>query len=312
MSTKHLLESTKITAPTVNADGTWKVRLISEGRGSSGVYSADLLESYHTVFDNSLSFTTHPEKGDPTSRNFTQIVGRVVGETWIEKDEAGLVGVYANYKPDPAYKERLEEYKDVLGLSIFIEGDGREAENGDFLVESFNGDDPYKSVDVVIAAGRGGRFEESLRKMYIDRLEESADDKTGAASAQDPNQKEQHMTPEQLEQLIESVTAAVTAKLPEASAEDKQEKLTVEQAIAAYDEKIQAIDDANLLKSQAESLRKRAAAGEDITEALEEAKKIRDEAAAAVQAESKSVVVGGRTLGESAGYEGATAWKGRR
>ena len=46
MVTKHLLEAASLVGDTANADGTWKVRLISEGRGSSGVYTAALLENH--------------------------------------------------------------------------------------------------------------------------------------------------------------------------------------------------------------------------------------------------------------------------
>jgi len=314
-TTKHLLESASLATDAPNADGTWKVRLISEGQGSSGYYPGEMLESYHSALDNCLSFQNHPEDG-PHTRNFTQIVGRVVGETWVEKDEDGLVGVYGNYQPDPDFKPKLEMYKDQLGLSIFIEGDGREDENGNFLVESFNGDDPYKSVDVVIAAGRGGRFEESLKKIYSDRVSES-ENKPGVDSAQDTNTKEQHMTPEQLKELTESIAKAVVeslAPLKEALAAKDEKQVTVEEALAAYAETVKAIDEADLFPSQAESLKARAAKGEDVTDAIAEAKKIKDEATKAVAESKTDPVFAGRVLGESKStgdYAGPTAWGSR-
>lgn len=309
---KHLLESADLVSDSANADGTWKVRLISEGRGSSGTYSAALLEDYHTAFDNVLSFEVHPEKG-PEHRTFKQIVGRVVGETWIEKDENGHVGIYGNYLPDEDLRPKLERYKDRLGLSIFIEGDGKEGANGEFLVESFNGEDPYRSVDVVIAAGRGGRFEESLRKIYTDRVaEDAAGSQPGAeASAQDIT-KEQHMTPEQFTELQETLKAAIVESMKtiaEAKVEKDEHEITLEEAVAAYAEQVKAIDEADLLPTQAESLKAKAAKGEDIADALEEAKKIRDEARAAVQTVESFNQPRGRVLGESqTSFAGPTAW----
>lgn len=312
MTNKHLLESAELLSQTVNADGTWRVRLISEGVGSTGVYSRELLERHFGAFDGSLSFTNHPMIA-PQERDFTKIVGRVQGETWIEEDEDGNLGVYANYLPDPDYKPRLEMYKDKLGLSIFIEGEGSEDVNGNFLVESFNGDDPYKSVDVVIAAGRGGRFEESLQKTYTQRIESLGVQKPGATSAQDQTKDTETMTPEQLEELKNHMSALVAAKfdsLAEAKEEENVEQISVEEALVAYAEKLTAIDEADLFAKQAEALKARAAKGEDITEALEEAKTIRDEAKAAAVAESQNQS-GGRVLGESTGFAGATAWGNR-
>lgn len=312
MTVKHLIESASLVSESANADGTWKVRLISEGRGSSGVYSAELLEKYHSVFDDVLSFEMHPE-WSPEFRTFHQIVGRIVGETWIERDESDAVGIYGNYLPDDAFREKLERYKDKLGLSIFIAGEGVETDKGELIVESFDGDDPYRSVDVVIAAGRGGRFEESLRKIYADRVQEGATgNKPGTeASVQETRKKDKHMTPEEIAQLIESVKAAVVESLKpiaEAEAHKDEHELTIEEALSAYAEKVKSIDEADLLPSQAESLKAKAAKGEDIADSLEEAKKIRDEARQSVQTESFNQPRG-RVLGESApGYAGPTAW----
>ncbi|MCK9600632.1 MAG: hypothetical protein M0R06_16425, partial [Sphaerochaeta sp.] len=172
MTTRNLFEAaTLIESPT---EGLWKVRLISEGKGSSGIYPAQMLQEHYSAFNGpTLSFENHPTWADgPESRNFKQIVGQVVGETWVDVDERGKKGVYANWEPDPEHRARLERYKKSLGLSIYIEGEGHLDEDGEFVVDSFNANDPYKSVDVVVAAGRGGRFEESLKEMYSHRREE--------------------------------------------------------------------------------------------------------------------------------------------
>ena len=105
---RHLLEAASLVSESASEDGTWKVRVISEGKGSSGVYTASLLENHHKAFDNVLSFKNHPTGWEgPQSRDFTMIAGEVVGETWVEKDERGLTAVYANYRPDPEYADKI-------------------------------------------------------------------------------------------------------------------------------------------------------------------------------------------------------------
>lgn len=314
--TKHLLEQSSLAADSANADGTWKIRVINEGRGSSGVYTRELLEAYHGAFDDVLSYNNHPVGDDGiSSRNFLDIVGRVEGSTWVEEAEDGTLGVYANWRPDDDFKRKLEQYRDKLGLSIFIEGDGREDANGDFLVESFNSEDAFRSLDVVIAAGRGGRFEESLKKIYSPRIRVAESSQPGAASAQDPNTKDQHMTPEQFAELQASIKAALVEAvktIAEAKADEQKQDQTLEEALAAYAETVKLIDAADLTDIQKESLKARASKGEDITQALESEKALKAEIAKSLQAEAQTTTTQygtGRTLGESAAsYSGPTAW----
>jgi len=284
MTTKNLLESaTLVESP---QSGTWKVRLISEGKGSSGIYPPEMLEKYHSAFNNVLSFENHPGWMDgPESRNFTQIVGRVQGETWIDKDERGKVGIYANWDPDPEHRERLARYKDNLGLSIYIEGDGHINEDGEYVVDFLNGEDAFRSVDVVIAAGRGGRFEESqMQQIYAQRRAES--DKTGV-EASAPDGKE-HKMDEKIEALTAQVTAlassvetlvtAAKTKAEEAAQVEADEKV-VEERIATYEANLAAIESVreSLLPSQVKHLLAEAKNAADMTALIEQAKTLADE-----------------------------------
>lgn len=307
MTKTHFLESADLLTVDAEKD-TWTVRLINAGRGSSGVYSEALLESYHHAFDGALSFENHPTTPTgPQARNFTQIVGRVVGETWLDRDENNILGVYGEYKPDKNHRERLMEYKDQLGLSIFIAGEGRAEEStGDFIVESFDAQDPYRSVDVVIAAGRGGRFEESLKKMYGDRVGESLDKPGANTSAQEHRKKEQGMEEadqKRLDALLTAVEALVSASQAktEQVAQVEADSKAVAAAVESFAAQSAAIDAAELLPSQVEALRAEAKKGTDVAPLIESAKKIRDEVKAAVVAESKTqgFTATGRILGEN-------------
>lgn len=266
MLTRNLVEAASLVQAPTEGD-TWKVRLINEGRGSSGVYSASLLENYGHAFNNAVSFLNHPS-GGPESRNFTELVGKVVGATWTERAEDGTLGVYANWEPDPDHREKLNRYRENLGLSIYISGTGSEDENGDFLVESFDADDPFRSVDVVMAAGRGGRFEltESVKKMYESRRSESNEPTVTSAV-----EKEKDIKMDELKAAIEALTtqvSALVAKENAAQAEAIQAEVdqeAVEARVSAYDAAVDAIEAAELPADAAKSLRAEARKGVDIT-----------------------------------------------
>lgn len=268
--TVKLFEASRLVREEAREDGAFKVRIISEGKGSSGIYPAKLLEDYFGAFDESLSFKNHPTGWDgPQGRDFTMISGEILGSTWVDTDERGKVGVYGWYLPDPEYADKIERYKDKLGLSIYIEGDGYFNEDGDFEVTSFNAMDPYKSVDIVIAAGRGGKMNvESLREMYV-----------GPTSKEGRNnRKEAKMDLETLAAKLDNLTTTVLAlasdKEAEASesAQAKADEEAVAKAVESYAAKVEAIAKAELPAVLAESLRKDALAGVDVEAKITEAK----------------------------------------
>lgn len=279
---KHLLEAATLIGESAAENGTWKVKLISEGRGSSGVYTAQLLENHHHAFDSVLSFKNHPTGWDgPESRDFTMIAGEIVGETWVDADETGRKAIYGNYRPDPEYKEKIERYKDKLGLSIYIEGSGYVDEStGDYIVDWFNPEDPYASLDVVIAPGARGKFLESARKVYAKHEEALANDRPGARQAE---QKEITMDEELREALkgITDVLATLVAEKKSAEAAEAQvtaDEAAVTSAVEAYAANVKAIDEADLLEPQRVELLEAAKSGVDLTARIEAAKKVKEAA----------------------------------
>ena len=308
---KHLLEAASLVSESASEDGTWKVRVISEGKGSSGTYTASLLENHHSAFDNVLSFKNHPVGWDgPQSRDFTMIAGEVVGETWVEKDERGLTSVYANYRPDPEYAEKLERYKSKLGLSIYIEGSGYEDENGEFIIDWFNPEDPFGSLDVVIAPGARGKFMESMREFYS--ANESSNGHPGTRQVEN---KENKMDKETLEaalaKAMQPVADALTVLTSEkkaaeaADAQVKADEAAVTSAVEAYDAKVQAIAEAGLPEVQAESLRAAAKAGQDVAPLIESAKALKAAIEADLRESAGSEDSTGRILGENVSKFGA-------
>lgn len=308
MSKKHILEAASLVSESASEDGTWKVRVISEGKGSSGTYTAALLENHHQAFDNVLSFKNHPVGWDgPQSRDFTMIAGEIVGETWVEKDERGLTAVFANYRPDPEYADKIERYKGKLGLSIYIEGSGYEDENGEYIVDWFNPEDPYASLDVVIAPGARGKFMESMREFYS--AHRPSDKHPGGTRTVE--NKEIKMDQELKDALkgISDTLAGLVAKEKAAEAADAQAKAdeaAVASAVEAYAAAEKAIADADLLDVQVESLRAAAKAGQDVAPMIEAAKAVKEAAVKAVKESAEADEHPGAVLGGTRTVESAT------
>lgn len=274
---KHLLEAATLVEADTEAE-TWKVRLINEGRGSSGVYSAQLLEDYGHAFNGAISFLNHPASG-PETRNFTEIAGRVQGEVWKEKAEDGTLGLYANWRPDDDHRAKLERYKDKLGLSIYISGSGEVEDDGEFHVKEFDVEDPFKSVDVVIAAGRGGRFEitESYRQIYESARVAGSVEEPGVTSALEEKNGIHMELEEKVDKALE-LLAGLVAKEQTAQAEAAQaeaDKDAGRTAVEAYDSAVTAIDAAELPEKVVESLRKQAKEGVDVAPLIEQAKEMK-------------------------------------
>lgn len=232
MSIRKLSEQGALVASKA-ASNVFPVRILTEGKGSSGVYSRELLQEYANAFAGSPSYMNHPKNPDkPSERDVTTIAGRIVSEVAykVVDDTAGL---YADLKVDSRWVEFVEEYADVIGLSIYIEGDGHEDPSGEYIVESFNGDDPYKSVDFVVAAGRGGRVERAMESFRV--IESSTGSPAGvdgaATASVEAKRKEKQM--EELKALIETLAKTVNDKFVALEAKVDSVVTLSEQATAA-------------------------------------------------------------------------------
>lgn len=301
---RHLLEAASLIGESAREDGAWKVRLISEGQGSSGFYGRDLLENHHSVFNDVLSFDGHPTGWDgPEARSFTQIVGEILGDVWVEDDERGMASITGWYLPDPEYKDKIERYKNKIGVSIYAMGEGEFDENtGNFHVTSFE-EDPYNSLDVVIAAGARGKFLESMRKVYESRGSEKA----STAPVEDKNEMEGRFV---MDQEVKEAFDAINAKFDrllaaqEAQAHVEAEQSAVdaeaEKRVAAVRDGLEAIESArkSLLPTQVKALTERAYRGEDIATEIEDAKTVATEAIEAAKGESGAQETG--RIGEAA------------
>lgn len=280
-------------------NGVFPIRIITEGVGSSGVYSRELLEKSKDVFANVPMFLDHPvDPEKPWERSVKSIASRT-GKTVEYKIVDGVAGLYTEAKVRAEYVPFMEEYGDLIGVSIYVGGEGSEVD-GKYVVESFDGSDSYRSVDWVVAAGRGGRIERAMESMRaIENSVGETDGKPSAEASAQEKDKEKKMEEEikalrsMLETFIAESKATATEKV-QAEADASAVESEVEARVAA----LESIDSAELLPSQVESLRAAVKGGvKDVAPLIESAKKIRDEAKAdAIKvAESEGHIVDGGT-----------------
>lgn len=161
-----------------NADGTFPVVIVTEGEGSTGVYPARLMnEASAAAFENVGSHPNHPaDPQKPQQRNPMGLIGRVVDVR--RGEDRGKRALTGRFKPgSPEVAAYVEQFADLLAISIYARGIfASRSDDGKPIIESFDASWPYRSVDVVLAAGAGGRF--ALARESLLAIESA----TGAAS----------------------------------------------------------------------------------------------------------------------------------
>ena len=270
-------------------DGTWPVVLITEGEGSTGRYSGELLERSASIFSGTASYMDHPiDPEHPEKRSVLSIAGRF-GEVTVGEDK-GKKALLSTFKPRAEYASFVEEFHDVLGLSIYCPAKGEVMEDGRLDVQEFV-PSPYRSVDIVVAAGRGGRIKQARESLLVieSSLGEPAEStKPGAAPVPGtPTTQEERMDTKDIQAIAAAVAEAfkpVVTLLEEqkvaiealkagapAPAAPKETKDAVKDAIEAL-KKIDAagIDSPTLRESLIVAI----AEGEDASKAIEFAKKV--------------------------------------
>ena len=158
---------------------------------------------------------------------------------------------------------------------------------GTYVATRLDASDPYKSVDLVVAAGAGGKFDrvaEALR-----RITESS---ATAAELKKENDMELKDVEEivnkalaPLQKAVEGLVNAATGKAIEAEqvkVNDAAVEKIVESRFSDYDKANDLIIEAKLTESQTAEARAIARAGNDVVPYIEHAKKIVAEAQALV------------------------------
>lgn len=188
------------------ARGTWPIRIITEGKGSSGIYSRELLEKHKDVFANRPMFGNHPvDPNKPHQRSPFEMKAKL-GPVIEYREVDGIAGLYGEAIVDEEVDRFLEKFAEQVAVSIFASGEGTENEDGDYVVESFDGSDPYTSVDFVVAAGRGGGVERVIEAYRA--LENGT---APAAGRTNENKEQTSMEIEELAAKVDTLVEAFTA-----------------------------------------------------------------------------------------------------
>ena len=306
MATRIISEAGKLVLDP--ATKGFRVCLIEEGEGSTAVYprtffTAENARRYAGV----LSLNDHPpDPLTPSTRNPMTAIGHI-GDTVTVEEHDGKMSFWSTYHPSkskPEVGSYLEEFGPKLGLSVYGMSDGYEDETGKWVAESLPEDDPYRSVDLVVAAGARGRFDrvvaESLRRVY-----------EASASAEESEEPDMEKIEEvardlgELKTIVESLVTKIDGKA-KADAQIEADAAAVEKAVAEsltnYDKAVGLISEAKLTETQSEELRGLAMKGEDIAPKVEAAKKILAEALASAKNEdgTEAHLGGSRQIAESA------------
>jgi hypothetical protein len=231
----------------INASGKgkkWSIKVIESGWGSSGYYSASMLEEYGPkVFAKGTKvFMNHPgvsEESERPERDVNQLAGKLVSDAKF--DGTGLVAeveFYSHFAPI------IREMAGDVGLSIRALGESRigEAEGREGPIIEALVADPLTSVDVVTVAGAGGKFL-SLLESYTRKDDEASLLSESVSEGNEMLTKEEFETAiaelkeafvDAISPLRESVSVLVEAATPaetEEATDEAAEEVAVEPAV---------------------------------------------------------------------------------
>jgi len=163
---------TESSSAPVKSGNNWRAVLITPGKGSSGIYTEQMLKSYgpKAFKKGTHSYVDHPAS-ESEIRSPKNLIG-VLAEDARYEDGVGLV---AELEIMPHWKEFVEAVAPHTGLSIYAMGEGNYNDDGEVVVENLI---PHtqNSVDLVSYPGRpGSKLADKLYEAAIAMVEELPD-----------------------------------------------------------------------------------------------------------------------------------------
>ena len=157
----------------VKSGNNWRAVLITPGKGSSGVYTEEMLKTYgpEAFKKGTHSYVDHP-RDESDIRSPKNIIGVLAEDARYEEG----VGLIAEISIMPHWKEFVEAVAPHTGLSIYAMGEGNYNDDGDVVVENLI---PHvqNSVDLVSYPGRpGSKLADKLYEQAISMATESYHD----------------------------------------------------------------------------------------------------------------------------------------
>lgn len=297
------------TTSTITKSGNrYMVVIAAPGKGNSGTYLREVLmqDGPLAVPKGTKSWIGHAK---PEDRDPRDLLGKFEGAYYddnydkVKYPEGALVSPISIRQ---SHLAMIEELGEDAEFSLYMDGD----KDADGIVTAMY-PGRANSVDLVAYGGiEGAGLREKLEESF--RLSEThSEDESGRTSAQ--KKKEGNVDfEEKVTAALEALTARLDTLANGASAEaiakaeteakaaaEAEAGAKVDDVLAKYDEQIKAIDAAELIPSQVESLKASARKGEDVAPLIESFEKQNEEIKTHLT-ESLGSVVGGVRLSESA------------
>jgi len=216
--TEPLVETSAsaLTPKFIKEDGTALIKIISPGWGSSGYYSAAMLErdSPEIYKAGTQMFVDHPTAVDERARperSLTNLAGFITEDAKYLKEGPQGPGAYAKAKIFSQYRNFLNEAAEIIGVSHRSIGkvatgsaEGKQGKIVESLTKCF-------SVDFVTLPGRGGAIVPML-EAYRKNTESLADHELNEDITEEimaGNDKETVITVESLRQTHPALVAQI-------------------------------------------------------------------------------------------------------
>jgi hypothetical protein len=154
----------------VKSGNNWRAVLITPGKGSSGIYTEEMLKTYgpKAFTKGTHSYVDHP-RSEEEVRSPKNLIGILAEDARYEEG----VGLVAELNIMPHWKEFVEAVAPHTGLSIYAMGEGNYNEDGEVVVENLV---PHtqNSVDLVSYPGRpGSKLADKLYEQAISMVAEA-------------------------------------------------------------------------------------------------------------------------------------------
>lgn len=213
----------------------WLVRLISEGAGSTGVYTKEaLMGSFAEAFPIGthmyIDHATEYEAFDRPEGTLTKLAA-VIAETpyWSDSPEPGM---YATIEVVDQWAPFIEQVADIIGVSIHCGAtlaqtdDVVTADEIPPVIESFI-PSPVNSVDFVTVPGAGGRLVEALESFKkINAIMDGSNKHNSERKRMDKEFKE---ALEALDTKLSALVEALADKTKKAKEEEEDAKKAKEE-----------------------------------------------------------------------------------
>ena len=166
----------------VKSGNNWRAVLITPGKGSSGVYTEEMLKTYgpKAFTKGTHSYVDHP-RDESDIRSPKNLIGVLAEDARYEEG----VGLVAELSIMPHWREFVEAVAPHTGLSIYAMGEGNYNDDGEVVVENLI---PHtqNSVDLVSYPGRpGSKLADKLYEQAISMVSEELPSNYRPATSED-------------------------------------------------------------------------------------------------------------------------------